>query len=253
MPALSGTNPYLWKCWRDTRSTFYFLASALGAITALGLFVYFDPFDWIAAKAEESRFLWISGAQTLMLTMVGVTPLAGFLFGSLGVGTEFERRTADFLLTRPYSRPFLLWTSWAVSAAQVLGLVVFGITMNWIAPFRGSPSRSAGTLIGVCVVALTIYSVTFLMTTLSRNSRHGLGLGVFAFMAYTGLYVWLKLWYEIKIPYVFDLTFSSGRRGAGIENASLLATFANPVVFGWLAVCGAMTFAAQKIFERAEV
>jgi ABC-type transport system involved in multi-copper enzyme maturation permease subunit len=253
MPALSELNAYLWKCWRDTRRTFLIFAGAILANSVFGLYVYFDPWGWIAAKAEWPRLLWNSTAQAMMLTMLGATPIVGFLLGAQGVGTEFERRTADFFLTRPRSRAYFLWTSWAFGAAQMMAMVFLSWTMIWLAPYDGAPPRNVYTLAGMCVVALTIYSVTYLMTTLARNSSYGVCLGVLVFMAYTGLYVWLKLWYEVNIPFLFALVFSSGRAGKEIQEASLLATFSNPEMLGWLAVCGALIFAAQKVFERAEV
>jgi hypothetical protein len=135
----------------------------------------------------------------------------------------------------------------------MMAMVFLSWTMIWLAPYDGAPPRNVYTLAGMCVVALTIYSVTYLMTTLARNSSYGVCLGVLVFMAYTGLYVWLKLWYEVNIPFLFALVFSSGRAGKEIQEASLLATFSNPEMLGWLAVCGALIFAAQKVFERAEV
>lgn len=242
---------YLWKCWRDTRSTFLFILGGILANSALGLFVAYDPFGWIAAKAEWPRTLWTTTTQALMLTMVGLTPVAGFVLGALGVGTEFERRTAEFLFTRPRSRRSLLWTSWALGAAQMVALVIVSIAMVWIARLKGAAVSSGRAVVGMCIVALVIYSVTYLMTTLSRSSRYGLSLGMLIFTAYTGLDVWLQLWYEIKIPNMWDMVFSSGRRE--VMSAGFAGDLPVPAWFGWLAVCLIFTFAAQLAFERQEV
>lgn len=246
---------YLWKCWRDTRSTFLIVVGAIVACAAFGLFVQYDPAGWIAAKAEWPRTLWRSTAQAMMLTMIGAMPIVGFVLGAMGVGTEFEKRSADFLLTRPRSRRHLLWTSWGVGAAQMIVLVTLSVTVNWIARYQypGGPLRTVRGLLGMWLVALTIYSVTYLMTTLARNSRSGVGLAVLVFCAYTGLYTWLKLWYNLEIPFVFQLTFSSGRGAFEVEEASVFLNAANVAMFGWTAVCVALTFAAQYVFERQEV
>lgn len=245
---------YLWKCWRDNRSTFLLVVAAVAACGAFGLFVRYDPFGWIAAKAEWPRSLWHATAQAMMLTMVGSMPIAGFVFGSNGVGAEFERRTADFLLTRPRSPRYLLWTNWSVGAAMMIALVTLSVLITWMAryEYQGGPARTARGLVGMWIVALTIYSVTYLMTTLARNCRNGVGLGVLVFCAYTGLYVWLKLWFAVEIPFVFQLTFSSGRGGFEVEDASTFLNAANIAILGWLAVCVILTYIAQFVFERQE-
>jgi ABC-type transport system involved in multi-copper enzyme maturation permease subunit len=185
-----------------------------------------------------------------MLTMVGLAPVAGFVLGALGVGTEFEKRTAEFLLTRPRSRRSLLWTSWAVGAAEMAALVIVSITMVWIARHRGAAVNVRG-IVGMCIVALVIYSVTYLMTTLTRSSRHGLSSAMLIFIAYTGLGVWLQLWYEIAIPNMWDMVFSSGRRE--VMSAGFAGDLPVPAWFAWLAVSLAFTFVAQLAFERQEV
>lgn len=251
MPALSAANGYLWKCWRDSRSAFLFVLTAMLANSALGLYAAYDPFGWIAAKEEWPRTLWLTTTQALMLTMVGLVPVAGFVLGAVGVGTEFERRTADFLLTRPRSRRSMLWISWALGAAQMVALVILSILLVRITGHQGAAVKNIRGMVGMCIVALVIYSVTYLMTTLSRSSRHGLSLGLLAFIAYTGLGVWLQLWYEIKIPNMWDMVFSSGRRE--VLDAGFASDLPVSAWFGWLAVCLAMVLASQWRFERAEV
>jgi ABC-type transport system involved in multi-copper enzyme maturation permease subunit len=250
MPAQNATTGYPWKCWRDTRHTFLFVLTAILINSAVGLFVAYDPFGWIAAKAEGPRTLWTSTTQAFMLTMIGLTPVAGFVIGAVGVGTEFERRTADFLLTRPLSRRSLLWTSWTVGAAAMASLVILSIAMVWVARIQGAAVNGRG-MVGMTIVALVIYSVTYLMTTLTRSSRDGVSLGMLIFIAYTGLGLWLKLWYQIELPNMWDMVFSSGRRE--VMSASFAGDLPVPAWFGWLAVCLAFVFIAQWQFERAEV
>lgn len=239
---------YLWKCWRDTRGTFFTLLAAVLAVGAFGGYVALDPFGWIAAKPLESRVVWQGSTGALVATLIGLVPFAGFFLGALGVGLEFEKRTADFLLTRPRSRRYFLWTSWGLGAAQMIALVLLSLAGIWLTRFASSPKLSARVFAAMCVVALIIYSVTYLMTTLARNSRHGTSLGVAVFIGYSGLYVWVRLWYdtEIPLPWIpWELTFGSFR-GAG-------ALFPITAMIGWLIVCLALTLAAQLVFERAEV
>ena len=234
---------YLWKCWNDTRSTFLALVGAWLAVGAWGAYVHFDPFGWIAAKPDAAQVNWrMSGGMVAML--IGLTPLTGFVLGALGVGTEFEKRTAEFLLTRPRARRRLLWTSWSLGAAQMIALVALSLAVNWLARSAsgfGARQVSARMFAGMSVLALVIYSVTYLMTTLARNSRHGTGLALAAFTGYSGLYLWLRFWYQIVIPFIREDMFRAGRADAALP------------LLGWMTVCLALMLVAQFRLDRAEV
>lgn len=236
---------YLWKCWRDTRSAFFvFVASAL-AVGIFGVYVQSDPFGWIAAKPESSRLLWHVLSDGLGASLKGVIPIAGFVLGAMGVGVEFERGTADFLLTRPRSRRTFLWTSWCLGAAQILTLVLLAHTITWLTRpdySAAQPGLFSRHPLGLCTVTLLLYSVTYLMTTLTRNGRNGTGLSLAVITAYAGLHAWLNVWYGITIPVFWDL--SERHDFAGVTLGFL---------FGWLAVGLTLMVVAQFRFERAEV
>jgi hypothetical protein len=238
---------YLWKCWRDTRSAFRGFVAGLLAVGIFCMYVQFDPFGWIAAKPESSRLLWHMMSDALGAQLSKMIVIAGFILGAMGVGVEFERGTADFLLTRPRSRRSFLWTSWCLGAAQILTLVLLAHAITWLtrpdfsAARPGLVSRDS---LGICTVALFTYSLTYLMTTLARNSRNGTGLSLAAITAYTGLHAWLRFWHGITIPLFFDLFERPDRVDAGVWFGSLL---------GWLAVGLALMVVAQFRFERAEV
>jgi hypothetical protein len=88
------------------------------------------------------------------------------------------------------------------------------------------------------------YSLTYLMTTLARNSRNGIGLSVAAITGYTFLQMWLILWHGIAVPIVWELPEHPDRLDAGVWFGSLL---------GYLAVCLTLMVVTQFRFERAEV
>ena len=238
---------YLWKCWRDTRYPFLVFVSALLAWGAYGAYVQFDPFGWVAAKPEASRVIWQGMARFGVASMVGFIPLVGFVLGSLGVGTEFEKRTADFLLTRPHTRRYFLWTSWSVGAAQIIALVLLSHAINRL---TGTDYLNFGQSVDILsnmaafsTIALVIYTVTFVMTTLTRKSQHGMSLGVAVIVAYTGLYGWVLVSYGTRIPMIWERIFYSGRA---------ISDLAPSVIFGWLIVCFVLVLAAQFSLERAE-
>jgi len=274
MPALSVANGYLWKCWRDTRSTFLIILSAVLVVGAFGVYVAFDPFGWIAAKPVDLQVQWQIAPQALLGTMLLSLPFAGMVLGALGVGTEFERGTADFLLTRPRSRRHLLWTSWALGAAQMALLVLVsnlfrlapvgpgrfgeGSLRNFLRPPTvhrsvtlshrypvGSFEDFLGPVLVLCTMALVFYSLTYLMTTLARSGRNGTGLALGVMIAYGSVFATLRNWYDIRIPFfpvdLIQLAFPA------FDSASMA------IVAGWLAVCVALTLVAQLSFERAEI
>ncbi len=237
---------YLWKCWRDTRSTFYVLVGAILAVGAFAGYVAWDPFGWIAAKAQDLRELWEGSAGVFVTMAMQLVPVAGFVLGALGVGTEFEKGTADFLLTRPRSRRYLLWTSWGLGAAQVVALVLGSVILRLVlanSPGAEDPGAFLRPVAILATLALLFYSVTYMMTTLARNSRHGTGLGLAAFSGYTGLYMWLRFWYDIHIPVPWNL-LPALRSGE---------VFSIVPIAGWLTVAAAFMLIAQFRFERQEV
>ncbi len=236
---------YLWKCWRDTRKAFLGFIGALLVLGAFGAYVQFDPFSWLAAKPESSRELWQITAEAMVNTLAEAVPAAGFFLGALGVGLEFENRTADFLLTRPRSRRFFLWTSWGVGAAQMIALVLVSVAVIRLTRFSSSPTVTARLFVAICVVTLIIYAVTYLTTTLARNSRHGIGLALAALSAYEGLIAWLHVWYGIAFPVPWDLAFRLSDGAAPL--------FSITDMIGWLAVCLALGLVAQFSLERAEI
>ena len=239
---------YFWKCWRDTRGSFFIFLGALLAAGAYGAYVKFDPVGWIAAKPLESRLLWQSLATALLDTTVLTVPLAGGLFlGALGVGFEFEKGTAGFLLTRPRTRRYFLWTSWGLGAAQIVVLVLVGCLFRLaglgLRPVKG-PGDFFRILVAFCTLALFCYTVTYLMTTLARNSRNGTALAIAVFVGYEGLWAWLRFWHGINIPFFGDL-FKRAIHPA--------ADFSFTPVAGWLTVCLALMLVAQFRLDLAEV
>ena len=236
---------YLWKCWRDTSSAFLVFLGAWLAVGAWGAYVHFDPFGWIAVKPDASQVNWRMLSGGMVSSLIGLTPFTGLVLGALGVGMEFEKGTAAFLLTRPRARRRLLWTSWSLGAAQMIALLFLSFAVNWLARSPSGARVSARNFASMSVVGLVIYSLTYLMTTLTRNSRYGTGLSLLVFTAYMGMYLWLRFWHEIEMDFFLGTLFKDGWRW-DLETLAV-------ALLGWLTVCLAMTLVAQSSFERAEI
>jgi hypothetical protein len=213
---------------------------------AFAAFVALDPLGWLAAKPQEESGMWRVSVDALLPAALGLVPFAGLVLGALGVGVEFEKGTADFLLSRPRTRNYLLWMSWAVGAAQMTTLVLVSFLLLFLrtTTLRGieSVNEALRLAAGFATLALLVYSLTYMMTTLVRNSRNGTGLAIFVTLAYGGLVVWLRLWHEVRLPVFVDLYDRWYRAGPDFP----------PAVVGWLAVCLALMVVAQWRFQRAE-
>jgi hypothetical protein len=153
---------------------------------------------------------------------------------------ESEKGTLDFLLTRPRSRIYFVWMSWLVGMGEMLCLVA--VTQAQYLLTRDSPlilGSALRTLVGFVVLSTLIYSLTFLATLLARNSRKGTSLAVAAAVGYSGLALWLRLWFETRIPLFWDLM------GPGMFGFV-------PRVLGWMTLSLLFVLAAQLCFQKTE-
>jgi ABC-type transport system involved in multi-copper enzyme maturation permease subunit len=240
MPAQNEALSYIWKSWRDTRGLFFVLLAIALFNGAMIVYAALDPFGWPAAD----RQFFVEATLGVALVFL---PFTGLLLGALGVGTEFERRTAEFLLTRPRPRRWFLWVNWAVGAAELL-LVVLVMNLFRLAPLGSARFRVESwggfirPMVALWTLALVMYSVTNFMTTLARNSKNGTGLALAAFSVYVTAFLVLRKWFGIEIPFFEELI-----RASHTADGAALTTLA-----GWLAVALAFTLAAQFYFDRAE-
>src|SRR5260370_30712979 len=108
---------YLWKCWRETRVNFYVFL--LIAVTLAVL-----PWKMMdSAMGDLGPKQFFALAWVILLVASGILlPVAGMSFGATGISEEFAHKTAGFLLTKPRSIGFFVWTAWAANAVQFLTL-----------------------------------------------------------------------------------------------------------------------------------
>jgi len=242
---------YLWKCWYDTRSAFL---AFVGLVVAAGGFYHMVARDWLRWKSSGGLGLpggaWEQGASSLLLLLLFLIPLAGFVLGALGVGSEFAKQTLPFLFTRPRSRRYFLWSSWAVGAGEALLLLAITIFVHGMRPAVASSQirqysvavlLQAFVLVGV--VSLLLYSITFFFTVLLRKEQHGTNAAVAAVFIYTAAAVAMNMLLEIKVPLFWELYSGALREDLAFPVAKVVV---------WLAVTLLLAIASGVLLERAE-
>ncbi len=107
---------YIWRRWRDT-VVYCFLC----LVVSIPLVTYPLRSPRMSAGAIETSWLLLG---------VPVGLLIGLLIGSRSIGTEVGAGYGDFIMTRPRSRGYFVWTGWAVGVAEVFGLLAIAETCN---------------------------------------------------------------------------------------------------------------------------
>jgi ABC-type transport system involved in multi-copper enzyme maturation permease subunit len=240
---------YFWKCWRNTRVSFYvflFIAVAFAALLMMG-------FSMTGAPPKE---LFAVAGMLLVFASSTLLSLAGISFGATGIGEEFAHKTAVFLLTKPRSIRYFVWTAWTANAVQFLALtgsmVLVGASiLSWRChvPVTG---RLLLAFAPGLIMTFLLFGMTYLLGVLHKNGRNGFlsSLGVvlvFPIICSTVEYYW-----HIHLPSPTDM-YSMGMGDLILhpELASNLPHFW-PLV-GWSLVALAFPFIAQLVLERTEV
>jgi ABC-type transport system involved in multi-copper enzyme maturation permease subunit len=238
---------YIWKSWRDTRSRFIFF---LIVITAVGVFftIILRPID---VQTGSVVHLWSDVADVLGYFCSILALLAALSLAAPGIGQEFKEQTLGFLLTRPRRRRYWIWTCWAVGACE-LGLVVF---IAVVATF-GTLSFVSGRVytwrllvatLPMFIGTVAVYSLTYLLTVLTRSSEQGLSYGLGILLIDLLLPVAGYYWH-VHLPSVMSFMIAGCRWTAIPKLAFPLGQFAI-----YAAVALAFLLAAQLVLERAEV
>src|SRR5580704_2161821 len=163
---------YVWKCWRETRITFYvFLSIAVTVAALLWKFVEFALGQ--SAPNQNFALAWV----ILLFASSALFSLAGMSFGATGISEEFAHNTAVFLLTKPRSIRFFVWTAWAANAVQILTLMVsmmlIGasiLSWRYHAPITG---RLLLAFVPGLIMTFLIFDMTYLLGALHKNGRNG--------------------------------------------------------------------------------
>lgn len=184
---------YFWKCWRDTRLTFFGYLIALLAAT---LFMVISPgldrraaLEWdIVREAKVFPAFRQAGMTALVALGMLILGLAGMALGSATPGRERSGGSLDFLLTRPRTRKFIYWRAWAFSALEIVAM----ITVSTLAVFllilwltRGEAFWRLWLLTpGLFVIAMLCYGLSASLTVWLEDGHKGLSAAILVTLAY---------------------------------------------------------------------
>jgi len=238
---------YIWKCWGDTRSRFIFF---LIVITAVGVFftIILVPID---VQKGSVVHLWSDVADVLGVFCSILALLAALSLAAPSIGQEFKEQTLGFLLTRPRRRRYWIWTCWAVGVCE-LGVVIF---IAVVATF-GTLSFVSGRVytwrllvatLPMFIGTVAVYSLTYLLTVLTRSSEQGIsyGMGILVIDLVIPL---VGLYWHVHLFSVMSFIIAGCRWAASPKLAFPLGQLAI-----YAAVALAFPLAAQLVLERAEV
>lgn len=242
---------YAWKCWRETRVSFYILLFI--AVTLAALLWKFA--DSVGGKLPSEQLF----AQTWVLLLFAssmLIPLAGISFGATGISEEFAHKTASFLLTKPRSIAYFVWTAWAANAAQLLTLTVSmmlvgGAVLSWRyhAPITW---RLLLAFMPALIMTFLLFGMTYLLGVLHKNGRNGFLSSLGVVIVFPMICLTVERYWHIHLPSPTDM-YPVGIIELG-SHPELVSTLPRlwPLA-SWLLVALACPFIAQLVLERTEL
>jgi hypothetical protein len=184
---------YLSKSWRDAR-----IAIAIFVVPIL--FEIYNLLRHTPAEIGTSSHASIEWMATRGLSISGILLLfVAWSLGGDGIGHDIAEDRGAYLLTRPRSRRFFLWSdsgfSFALMATLACGLMLFfwllmvGHVIRF--SFDMPLSALASLLIPLCglVFAGLIYAVTYLCSVLIPRDKTARVISVAVLIAYSYLHI----------------------------------------------------------------
>lgn len=200
---------YLSKQWRESR--ILSVLAVLGLVLLLALVVKgavaIDTVDFGKVRNNHGKF----GDAFIPLFYVEAVLIGfwGWLIAGIGVGKNLGEDSGSFLLTRPHSRAWFLWSDWGYAMAQIAAIIVLanlmiGLLVAHILHLMHlpaaiefpEPGRSISVFafmvilsVGVLLFAGLIYGLTYFSTiVLKRSIGVMLGAGILvAYLIISGL------------------------------------------------------------------
>lgn len=227
---------YAWKCWRDTR--YFFLAFVIIAAAAMPV---------AAVATTGTHLIEQIGTPAFQMTFSSLTVIVALALGALSAIQEFTEKTEHFLFTKPRSRSYFVWVSWASGCAELLGVATTNFLSGWLtlAHYGINPFQSHlfGALSGdkitqVVIQAFFVYALTYALTAALRNGLKGLGASFLIMTGINGVVIAADIRWKVHLP------MPSEAIGSLPSAASALV---------WITIALLFIFAAQLVIERVEI
>lgn len=241
---------YFWKCWRETRVSFYVFL--LIAVTLAALLLKIMEFMSELPSKQLFALAWVM----LVFASSALLPLAGISFGATGISEEFAHKTAGFLLTKPRSIRYFVWTAWTANAVQFLALtgsmiLVGALILSWRCHASVTGSLLLAFVPGL-VITFLLFGVTYLLGVLHKNGRNGFLSSLGVVIVFPMICLTVEHFWHIHLPSPADM-YPVGMSEL-ISHPELASTLPHfwPLV-GWSLVALGCPFIAQLVLERTEV
>ncbi len=239
---------YLWKYWRDTRVRFIILLMLVAAIWLLQLHRRAYPIATV---------LYWEDFTTNLRTFLFLPCLLALGLGISGPGDEFAQRTADFLFTRPRTRRYFIWASWAAGALQILAIVSVYVLAAFLAAVYVSRTvytwKFLALILPVFLVCIVAYSIICFMTALLRSGQKGYASGLVFIAFYLALNPLLQIRWSINLPYPSGVGRPFAYLVRGAHAPAPVFHFPVAGVVGWTLFAVACPLLGQLYLERREV
>ncbi len=268
---------YLWKCWRDTRLSF-FIYLTLSVAAALLWLVGANPHTHkIAMKASPSETLWLLFVVGAVIFGAIFAGAIGITLGSRNIGADLATGSAEFLLTRPRSRQYFVWAGWTVGVVEILTLLgVTALVALAALYFQGGPvwhqipagigaepldRTSAAPDLGrllfsvvrfplliasAVLTTMVMYGLTYLLTVLTRSGQRAIAYTFAIVLSYSMIGSVLARWIGVSLPVLtFYLVDPHARQSWHLSPMFQLVL--------WSICAIAFPLAAQFVLEKAEM
>jgi hypothetical protein len=225
---------YAWKCWRDTR--FFFLTFLIIAAAAMPV---------AAAVSTGTHLIKQFGTMAFQATFGMLVTIVAFALGAITAIQEFTEKTAHFLFTKPRSRAYFVWVSWAIGCAEFTAIAAMNFLSGWLTLARYGLFQShlfgsiRGDQIAEAVIqGFFVYALTYALTAILRNGLKGLGASLLIMTGLNGVVIAADIRWRVHLP------MPSQQIGSLPMAASALV---------WTVIALLFILGAQMVIERVEI
>jgi ABC-type transport system involved in multi-copper enzyme maturation permease subunit len=253
---------YFWKYWHDTRRSIYVYLVVLFLCSVIWLFGMHHA-RRIGASSADAEAIWGTVVGVAWMVSSSCALVMGLVLGTKNAGTEIQKGTADFLLTRPRSRQYFIWAGWTAGMIEVVALIVITAAVVLAdaafatgAVWRVLPSairfQAQGQTMDVSLMAAAVllagavvFGLTSFLTVVLRGVQRGVLSSLAIMFGYSTAREVLKQLIGISLP---NMNFI---RHPGVTVPWYLGPRVE--IIGWAILALAFPFAAQIVLTRADI